>query len=77
VRNCADGLAPDAWRIEAVSRSGTLRVFGQVTHAIPVVRPAAAGKVLTHFGLARFGDGTRVGFGTFEQSQRLRKGTQR
>jgi hypothetical protein len=78
VRNCADGLAPDAWRIEAVSRSGTLRVFGQVSHAIPVVRPAADGKVLTHFGLARFGDGERVGFGTFEQSQRLRqKGTQR
>jgi hypothetical protein len=71
VRNCADGLAPDAWRIEAVSRSGTLRVFGQVTHAIPVVRPAAEGKVLTYFGLARFGDGERVGFGTFEQSQRL------
>jgi hypothetical protein len=34
--------------------------------------------VLTHFGLARFGDGERVGFGTFEQSQRLRqKGTPR
>ena len=71
VRNCPDGLTPEAWRIEAVSRSGTLRVFGQVSHAIPVVRPLATGKMLTHFGLARFADGERVGFGTFEQSQRL------
>jgi len=71
VRNSADGLTPEAWRIEAVSRSGTRRVFGQVTHAIPVVRPTPNGPVLTHFGLARFGDGERVGFGTFEHSRRL------
>jgi hypothetical protein len=78
VRNCADGLTPEAWRIEAVSRSGTRRVFGQVTHAIPVVRPTPSGAVLTHFGLARFADGERVGFGTFEQSQRLpQKGSRR
>jgi hypothetical protein len=71
VRNSAGGLAPQALRVEVVSRSGGLRVFGQVTHAVPVVRPAAGGRVLTFFGLARFGAGGRVGFGTFEQSQRL------
>jgi hypothetical protein len=71
VRNSAGGHAPEVLRVEVVSRSGSLRVFGQVTHAVPVVRPAPEGKVLTFFGLARFGTGDRVGFGTFEQSQRL------
>jgi hypothetical protein len=71
VRNSASGLAPEALRVEVVSRSGSLRVVGQVTHAVPVVRPAAEGRVLTFFGLARFGAEDRVGFGTFEQSQRL------
>ncbi|MBI2962566.1 MAG: hypothetical protein HYY35_02335 [Deltaproteobacteria bacterium] len=76
LRNSANGLAPAAWRVEAVSRSGTLRVFGHVTHAIPVVRPSLEGKVLTVFGLARFGAERRVGYGTFEHSQRLdRKGS--
>jgi hypothetical protein len=70
-RNPANGLAPQAWRIEAVSRSATLRVVGHVTHAIPVVRPAANGRVFTVFGLARFGAEERVGFGTFEQSLRV------
>jgi len=69
--NPAKGLAPRAWRIEAVSRSARLRVLGHVTHAIPVVRPVAGGRVLTVFGLARFGAEQRVGFGTFEQSLRL------
>jgi len=79
-RSAADGLTPQAWKIEAVSRSGRLSVFGQVTHAIPVVRPARDGKILTFFGLARFAAGERVGFGTFEESQRLgreEKGTER
>ena len=71
VHNPADALVPEAWRIEDVSRTGTLRVFGHVTHAIPVVRPAPEGKVLTLFGLARFSTDDRVGYGTFEQSQRL------
>lgn len=71
VRNSANGQAPMAWHVEAVSRSGTLRVFGRVTHAIPVVRPSIGGKLLTVFGLARFGAENRVGFGTFEHSQRL------
>lgn len=66
-----DGFVPEAWRIEAVSRSGTWRVLGRVTHSIPVVRPAAEGRTLTVFGLARFAAGDRVGYGTFEQSQRL------
>lgn len=75
VHDPGEGLAPQAWRVEAVSRSGTLRVFGHVTHAIPVVRPTADGRVLTVFGLARFGAEGLVGFGTFEQSLRLgRKG---
>lgn len=80
VRNSAGGLAPQAMRVEVASRSGSLRVLGQVTHAIPVIRPAAEGRVLTFFGLARFGAQGRVGFGTFEQSQRLggkAKGTER
>ena len=54
-----------------MSRSGRWSVFGQVTHAIPVVRPVADGKILTFFGLARFASDDRVGFGTFEQSRRL------
>jgi hypothetical protein len=65
------GLAPQAWRIEAASRSTAFRVVGHVTQAIPVVRPTAEGKILTVFGLARFGAEGLVGFGTFEQSLRL------
>jgi hypothetical protein len=71
VRKGADGLTPEAWRIEAVSRSGPLRVFGQVTHAVPVVRPARDGRVLMFFGLGRFDGAGHVGFGTFELSQVL------
>jgi len=71
VHNSADGLVPEAWRIEAVSRTARLRVFGHVTHAIPVVRPAAEGKIFTLFGLARFTSDDRVGYGTFEQSERV------
>jgi hypothetical protein len=76
VRNRADGLLPETWRIEAASRSGALRVLGQVTYAVPVVRPLSDGKLFTVFGLARFSAGDRVGFGTFEQSRRIpgRKG---
>jgi hypothetical protein len=74
--NPAKELTPRAWRIEAVSRSARLRVLGHVTHAIPVVRTASGGRVLTVFGLARFDAEQRVGFGTFEQSLRLgQKGT--
>jgi hypothetical protein len=71
VHNSATGLAPEALRVDAASRSGSLRVFGQVTHAIPVVRPTAEGKVLTVFGLARFWAKGHIGFGTFEQSRKL------
>ncbi|MGH7819235.1 MAG: DUF7064 domain-containing protein [Candidatus Binatia bacterium] len=71
VRNLADGRTPDAWRIEAVSRSGPLRIFGQVTSAVPVVRPSGDGRVLTFFGLARFRCGERTGHGTFELSRRI------
>ena len=74
VRKGADGLTPEGWRIEALSRSGPLRVFGHVTHAVPVVRPARDGRVLTFFGLARFGGGDQMGFGTFELSERLASG---
>ena len=74
----ATGVVPEAWKIEAVSRNATLRVFGHVTHAIPVVRPAADGKILVVFGLARFTAGDRVGYGTFERARRLvQKGTVR
>jgi hypothetical protein len=69
VRQRADGLLPEAWRIEAASRSGTLRVSGHVTYAVPVVRPTPEGKLFTVFGLARFTADGRVGFGTFEQSR--------
>ncbi len=71
VRNRPDGLLPEAWKIEAASRSGTLRVFGNVTYAVPVVRPTPEGKLFTVFGLARFNADGRVGFGTFEQSRRI------
>ncbi len=79
VRNQADGLLPETWRIEAASRSGALRVLGRVTYAVPVVRPLPDGKLFTVFGLARFTDDDRVGFGTFEQSRRIlaRKGVRR
>jgi hypothetical protein len=69
VRNRADGLLPAAWRIEAASRSGMLRVSGHVTYAVPVVRPTPEGKLFTVFGLARFTADGRVGFGTFEHSR--------
>jgi hypothetical protein len=72
VHNSADALVPEAWRIEAVSRTTKLRVFGHVTHAIPVVRPTPDGKILTLFGLARFTSDEGVGFGTFEESRRIR-----
>jgi hypothetical protein len=74
VHNSADPLVPEAWRIEAVSRTARLRVLGHVTHAIPVVRPAPDGKILTLFGLARFSMDGSVGFGTFEQSRSIRSG---
>ncbi|MET0153899.1 MAG: hypothetical protein ABW298_14990 [Candidatus Binatia bacterium] len=79
VRNRADGLLPETWRIEVASRSGALRVLGQVTYAVPVVRPIPDGKLFTVFGLARFTADGRVGFGTFEQSRRIpgRKGARR
>ncbi len=70
-RLAPDGLLPEAWRLEAVSRSTTWRVLGRVTHSIPVVRPGPDGRVLTVFGLARFSCGERVGYGTFERSRRL------
>jgi hypothetical protein len=74
VRNSADPLVPEAWRIEVVSRTTKLRVFGHVTHVIPVVRPAPDGKILTLFGLARFSTDGSIGFGTFEQSRRIGSG---
>ena len=79
VRQRADGLLPEAWRIEAASRSGVLRVSGHVTYAVPVVRPTPEGKLFTVFGLARFSADGRVGFGTFEQSRDIpaRKGARR
>jgi hypothetical protein len=77
VHNQADGLLPQTWRIEVASRLGALRVLGQVTYSVPVVRPIPDGKLFTVFGLARFTADGRVGFGTFEASRRIpgRKGT--
>jgi hypothetical protein len=73
VLEAADGLTPERWRIEAVSRSGPVRVFGQVTAAVPVIRP---GRVLFHFGLARFDADGRTGHGTFETARRLGAGSE-
>jgi hypothetical protein len=66
-----DGRTPVAWRVDAVSRSGPLRIFGQVTRAIPVVRAAANGRALLFFGLARYSADIGVGYGTFEDWQCL------
>ncbi len=71
VRNGPDGRTPAALRVEAVSRSRSWRVFGQVGSAVPVVREGEMGRILTYFGLARFGRGADTGFGTFELSRRL------
>jgi hypothetical protein len=71
VRCGSDGRTPDAWRIEAVSRSGPLRVFGQVTAAVPVVRSSGGSRVLVFFGLARFQAGDATGYGTFEVSRKI------
>ena len=65
------GRAPEGFRIEIVTRSGPLRVFGQVTTAVPVVRTMDEHRTLTWFGLARFTAGERVGYGTFELTRRL------
>lgn len=71
VLDAPDGLTPKGWRIEVVTRSGPLRIFGQVISVVPVVRPSPEGRVLFFFGLARFHDRTRVGHGTFELARRL------
>lgn len=71
VRRDHDGRTPLAWRVDVVTRSGPLQVFGHVTHAAPVVRADAAGRRLFFLGLARFSAGARVGYGTFEDVRRL------
>lgn len=71
VHPAADGRTPAAWRIEIVTRSGPLSIFGNVTCVVPVVRPAPGGPWLTWYGLARFGGGPLPGAGTFEVSRQL------
>lgn len=80
IRHSATGLAPETLHIEAVSPSGALRVLGDVTHAVPVIRPMPEGRLLTFFGLARFRTDAGEGFGTFEVSRKLvpqEKGSER
>jgi hypothetical protein len=62
---------PSAWRVDLVSPSGPLRLFGHVTTAVPVVRPHGASRHLTWFGLARVAAGSRSGSATFELARML------
>jgi len=71
VQRGPDGLTPEAFRADVVTRSGSLRIFGHVTTAVPVVRTGERARTLTVFGLARFRIGERTGQGTFEVSKLL------
>ena len=70
VHSAANGV-PRAWRIEIVTHSGPLRIFGDVTHIVPTIRPGPGGPWRAWFGLARFHGDTPGGAGTFEITRPL------